>query len=268
MLRLLKITIFLAVVVLIIVGIYFWTARVSIMERMLSKQLNTEVTLKDLKIGWRKLSIRDLKIANPKSATLPLAFQVGEVSVAMSPFELLHQTIHIDRIDINNPTISLELYNKLGTDNNWVRLLNNMSDDEGKEPKEEDVPQKKTVKGDKTKFVIRKLTLSNLKFDVIRSDGTKLAIPPLTYLELDNIGEKGPLGLSEVGNIVFQVILSTLKSQADLKDILENVKAIPQSFLKNVKTKLQDKETRKAIQKEVDTFKKKGSKILEDLFSN
>ena len=209
MFRLLRLIILLIIIIVIVAGVYLWMARVPTLERFFSKQLNSKVTIEEVQIGWAKLKIEGLRIENPSQSTLPYAFQGGMITLEMSPFELWQKRVNIDRIKFQNPTIGVQLYNNSGSDNNWAHLLNSFPS------------------GGKRKFVIKKLTILNLQFEVVRSNGKTLSIPSIPYSEFENLGEKGALTLSQVGRVIFQTMLYTLTSKPHLGVILDTVTALP-----------------------------------------
>jgi len=252
MFRLLRFIILLIVIIVIVAGVYLWMARVPTLERFLSKRLNSKVTIEEVHLGWGTLTIEGLRIENPSQSTLPYAFQGGALTLEMSPFELWQKTIHIDRIKIQNPSIGVELYNSSGTDNNWSRLLNGLPT------------------GGERKLIVKKLTILNLQFEVIRSNGKSLTIPAIPYLEFENLGEKDSLTLSQLSRVIFQVILQSISSKAHLGAIMENVSGLPQDLLEGVTSTLPLEEAKGAIQEGMDTIRRKtqeASEFLQDLFS-
>ena len=253
MLRFFRSLILVIILVAVVAGVFLWVARVPTLERFLSKRLNTKLTIEEVHFGWGTLTIEGLRIKNPAKSTLPYAFQGGSITLEMSPFQLWSEVMHIDRIQIESPTLGVELYNSAGTDNNWSRLLNTFPSGNGR------------------KFVIKKLTISNLRFDIVRSNGKPINIAPIPYLEFDNLGEKGALTLSQVGKVIFQTLLQTLTSQSQLRGILDTVQALPKQVLEGVKSTLPLENAKGALQEGLDTIKRKGeeaSEFLQDLFSS
>ncbi len=239
---------FLILVATIALGIYFWTNRVSTLESFLSKRLNSKVSLDEVRLGWGRLTLRGLQIETPSSK----AFRSDEIVLEMSPFAFFKKTVYVEKIKIQNPTLSLELYNSSGSENNWVRLLNGFPSGSGK------------------KFIIRKLVIINLRFDVTRSNGKPVSIPPLPYLELQGLGEKGALTVSQLGQVIFQALLQTVVSQGHLGALLDNVRQLPQDVLEHVRSTLPIEEGRGVMQEGLETLRRKSheaSEFLQDLFS-
>jgi uncharacterized protein involved in outer membrane biogenesis len=214
MFGLLRFIILLLAILAIIAGAYLWMARVSTLERFLSSRLNAKVTIEEVNLSWKTLSIKGLRIANPSKSAFPYAFQSEVLAIELNPFELLQKTIQIDKIEIQNPTIGIELYNSSGTDNNWARILNNFPSGRGER-----------------KFIVKKLSISNLQFQAVRSNGKSISIPSIPSLEFENLGEK--LSLSQLGRVLFQIILQ----KVSIKGLLENVPPLPKSILDGVNSK-------------------------------
>ncbi len=240
MFRLIKFLILVVLIVAVVGGGYLWSTRISTLERFFSKWLNTKVTIEDVHLGWGKLSIEGLKIVNPSQSTYPYAFQGGLIAVEIDPFELFKKIIHIERIKIQNPTIGLELYNSSGSDNNWARLLSSLPSG-----------------GGERKFIVKKLTILNLRISAIRSNGKEISIPSIPYLVFENLGERGALTLSQLGHVIFQTILQSLTSKTHLKAILDEVGALPMGIVEGVTSTLPIEG--------VETIRRKGQEIYEFL---
>ncbi len=245
-----RIIILVLVLALLLGGVYVWLTRVSSVEHFLSKRLNAEVVIQDVRLGWGRLTLEGLKIKNPSSSAMADAFQCSEFDLEMSPSALFKSTVYIDRITIHDPVIGVELYNSSGSDNNWVRLLRGFPS------------------GGDQKYVIRKLTLTNLQFEVLRSNGKRLSVPVVPVLEFENLGEKGALSVSQLARVIFQTLLNNLSNRAHLGAILDNVTILPQKLLDGAKLPIED--SRKSIQEGLEKIKRKtkeASEFLQDLFS-
>ena len=162
--RLIRLLIIFLILAAIIWGAYLWVTRAQILERYLSKQLQTKVTIEEVNVGWNTLSIEGLHIANPPQARFPYAFRVGTLSLEMSLTALFKEKVKIDLVKIENPAFEIEFYNSVGSDNNWARLLTALP----------------SGKGERT-TVIEKLIIENLRVDATRSNGKALNIPPIPY---------------------------------------------------------------------------------------
>lgn len=229
-------------------GAYLWITRVSRVERFLSSQLMAEVTIENVKIGWNKLRIQGLRIENPSQSPLPYAFQADEIFLQMSPFEIWEQTIHIDQVKVQNPTLGIQLFNSAGSDNNWARFLNHFPS------------------GGDRKFIIKKLSIMNLQFKIIRSNGKELSVPTIPLLELDNLGEKNALTLSQLARVLFQTILHILSNKASqLGPLLDEVTTLPSNLLDGVSTSLPLEDGKGMVHEGIDTIKRKTQEATDFL---
>ena len=128
MFRLIRRLFFLALLASIILGVYFWNSRVQIIEKFLSKQLNVHVRVGTVKIGWNRLLVGGLRFENSSSSKkIPYALQSKTISIETTPLELFHETIHIERVRIENLSIGVELFNSFGSNNNWACSLNGIA---------------------------------------------------------------------------------------------------------------------------------------------
>lgn len=249
MFRLIRLAIFLLIVIVTVIVTYLWIARVPTLERFLTHKLGYKVTLEEVNIGLHELVIEKLKMENPQGSTKPYAFEAEAISVEYSPWDLWKNTLHFPLIKIQKPTLTVELYNASGSENNWSRILNTM-------------PTKRNKH-----FVIDKLTIIHLQFQIIRANGKTLPIPPLPYLEFDNLGTNKPLTLGEIGKIIFQSLLKSLTSKPHLRSLLDNVPQLSRNLFPFL---LPDEESKGFLHESLDTIKRKSQEatdFIQDLFS-
>ncbi len=253
MFRLVRFLLLLLLLVLAVLGTYFWINRISSVEKFLSQKLNTPVTVEEVSLSWNRLSLQELKIANPRPKKLPYAFETKEIVLEMSPWQLLQSTMHIKRVKVIDPLLSIELYNSSGSRNNWADLLNGIP----------------ASSGDR-EFVIEELAFLNLSFQAVRSNGQAISLPVIPYLEFENIGSKNPLSINQLGRLLFQTILNSL-SKKGLDHLLEKVPPLPPAFSEGASSSLPfEDELKGFLQEGYDTMKKKtkeASDYLQDLFS-
>jgi hypothetical protein len=227
-------------------GAYIWIARVPIIERFLSDHINAQVTIEKVQLGLQTLTLEGLRIANP-TKSLSYALQCEAITVEMNPLHLFKQTMQIDRIEIRNLIIGIELYNISGTDNNWSRFLSIMPSDGNR------------------KIFVKKLAVSNTRFEAIRSNGKPLSIPTLPSFELENLGENGSITPSQLGCILFRLILQKVSVQG----LLQNIPDIPKHILEGLNY---PKDQVKGLsQKGVETINRKiqeASGFIKELFNS
>lgn len=244
---------FVAVFLVSIFLIYLWVERVFVLERFLSKKLHARVSLDEININFDSFEITGLRIESLSKSYMPYAFSGGVIVVEMNLLELFKSKVHIKRIKIIDPKICLELYNSYGNDNNWAHILNNL-------------PMESPGK----KFALDQLMMSNLQFEVFRSNGRVISLPAIPYLEFKNFGSRNGLTMPELSKIVFQTILYTLTKRQSLGGILDNVSLMPQTMLNGMNSTLPLDESRTGFQDGLDLIKRKtkeASEFFQDLFS-
>lgn len=252
MFRFFRSLISLILLTLLAVGIYLWAERVPFFERYFSKMLNTKVSIESVEISMKRLIIHGLRMNN-RSPSKTSAFESQTMTLQVSPFELWNKTIHIDRLEIDNAVLNLELYNGSGGDNNWARLLNGLPS-----------------YGSRT-FVIRTLIFDNLQFTGVRSNGQPLSISPIPHLKFKNIGEKHPLFLGQMEQVLFQLILTKLTSKPFLDGILGNVVGIPEHLVGSLTSNLPEEEEKGIFQEGLEAIRLKtqeATEFLQALFSS
>ncbi len=245
MFRLFRTLFTLAVIAIVVVGAYLWIARVPTLERFLSKKLGVKVSIDDVNLSWSRFSIERLRIENPGRGPSSFAFETREISVELSPLEIWKKTLHIHQVTLHDPTLTLELYNSSGKENNWVRILNGLPSSSDRH------------------FIIDKLTITNLKFQAIRSKGKTLSIPPIRRLNFENLGYNSPLSLGQVGKIVFQGILKSLTPRPYLGSILDRTRVVPKDLLKGI---FPVEEERGVFRDSLTSLKRKGLQATEFLY--
>lgn len=193
-------------------GFILWKARIPLLEHYLSNRFGAYITLQKVELEWNKLRLTGIKIENPLGKTIYQLFTGKTLSIEVTPLNLFRKNIQIDRVELHDSKLSLEFYNNLYTDSNWSRMLNGL-------PKSEN---------DRS-FIIKKLILSHLEFEVISCEGKSISIPPISYLEIENLGRKHSLTTSQIGGVIFQALLQQLSKESFLGRILD---AVPYHILK------------------------------------
>lgn len=231
MFKLIKIFMFSLIIIAVAVGFYIWVQKKALISQFLSQKLNMEVELEDVSLSWGRLSLKQLKLKNHSGATIENAFQ-GDITIVVNPINLLNDPLNIEKIQIDQPILYLELYNFTGSDNNWSRALNSLP-----------------TSSDRT-FIIEKLIINDLQFHPIKQSHSKknIILPKISFLEFEHLGNKNPLTIAQVTTAIFESILFSLTSKAGLGEILNNVQALPKQVLEgttsniplNIKNKFQE----------------------------
>lgn len=213
--RFLSLLFSLVILALIVLVVFLYFGLDDYLSSYLTSRLGTKTEIERVKLGTHTVKLEKVKIASP--GRLPHAFEAQEVLLDAPLSRYWGETIHLDSFLIENPIFSIELFNSSGSSNNWVPILKNFPQSEG---------------GGR-RFVIDRLVLSNVQFQVIKSNGKFIHLPTIPYLEFQDIGKKRGLTTGEIGRVIFQTILSVVTKESGLSKILNNVKA--ESILQEIK---------------------------------
>lgn len=232
-------------IICILAGVVLWLGRVSFTESFLSKKLKTEVTLEDISFGFGKITLKNLRLTNPASSKVPYAFEAGAITIQLSPSELFKKETHIHRIKIQDPHLSIELYNSSGNDNNWAPILSQ-------------VPSK--PHSSSHSYIIDRLSIVNLRVDIIRNGGKKISLPSIPYLEFQSITKNN---LPELFRHIFIKLLESIPSKYNLNTLLDTLTSSPDnpSTYDSVKNTL--KEGANALKQKVE----EATDYLQNLFA-
>ncbi len=212
MFRLIRWLIFLIVVLCLLAGIIVWLSRISVVESILSQKLDTDVTVEDVSLGWNQVTLKNLRLKNLPQSKVPYAFEAQSVTIQMSPFELGKKEIHVQRIKIQDPHLTVELYNSAGNDNNWASILKR-------------IPSPQTVTAAPSElshfYIIDRLSITNLQIDLL-TDNKTTSLPKIPYLELHDVGRNHTLTLAQLCQQLFVAILEAVQSKYHLGALLEH----------------------------------------------
>lgn len=209
---------------------------VTAVETFVPQMTKTAVSLGEVNFQPFKgsVSIKDLKIANPKGFSAPNIFTLGEISVKIKPASLISNKIIIKDILIDKVAVTYELLAN-GTSNIAVIQKNVTGEAKTENTKQVDKKQSTDTKEKSSKtVVIKKFQLKNSSVSAVIA-GIKLSLP-LPPLTLTGIGEDKPSTPADV----FAKIM-TIFSQETIKEVTNaTTKALKDgaSSLKSVLDKL------------------------------
>lgn len=208
---------FLCLTALLIAGGYAWFQRVELAEKFLSKKLHSEVHLKNVTFGPTHLTLHHVRI---KNRALAHPIRVKTLKIEVKPWELLKDTIAIDALELDHPTVPVELL--------ALPLTKSPSD---------------------RQFTIEQVKIKHMHLVV--PDVLKIDLPVIPLIELHHIGSAHSLSLEQVGSEIFGSIYGQLKGEASYNKVLP----ARTSFYERSKM-----EVKKATKKTTQFFKKLFSK--------
>ena len=206
-------------VIVVIIFLFFlvWINKANILAHFLSKEFPTKVTVERVGYTPGKWYINDLNLRNIPGSKHPSAFTVEKIEIDAKMSEVFGETMTIGKIDMLKNDIAIELYNKNGTSNNWSKLL--YTPEEKK--KSSHSSGKGTKKSSSKKYLIKNLTLRNITIHLTDSEGNTRILGPIKKLEFNNISDESGLPISELEDVIFQLILKSVIKQFSLENLFK-----------------------------------------------
>lgn len=174
--------------------------------------LGVKTTVDSAKVGilGGTFSMSGLNVANPSGFSSPHFLSLGSAGVAVSLSSLQQPVVELPKLSFENLNVSLE---KKGGTANYNVILDNLAKLKSKESSSKS-------NGDGKRFVIKDLTLKNIKVgvDLIGGPGaigdlTKVTIP-LDEIRLQNVGQTGTgvggtgVTMEQLTSIIVQAVLA------------------------------------------------------------
>lgn len=166
-------------------GTYLWVQRTAVFEKILSKQLEQETTLEKVTFGRNSITFHHLKIKNKPNPIQPYAFQADKITLQASPLNFLKKKVVIESLVVENPSLSILLFNKAGTEHSW----------------------KLAEKTAHRSFQINHYKIDNLTCEVFTNKGVALKAKQIPHIEFLNLGVKGPQTLLQINNTILELIM-------------------------------------------------------------
>jgi uncharacterized protein involved in outer membrane biogenesis len=208
------------VLLLFVAGLFFINYKsADYISSFLTKNLNTEVKIEGVSVGFESIEVIGLKIANPKNSTLKNAFSADSIEIDFNFSSLFKDTIIIEEIAIDNAKIGIDFYNATGTENNWKTILKNIpSSDQSQESSSDGKtkPQKQ--------FIINKLILTDTQVEAQHKlfGPYSVLIPLKEEIVFNNLTSQNAVDLKDAFTLIFKSLLEIAKQLKGFKDIVGN----------------------------------------------
>lgn len=208
--KILKIVLVVAVIVVVAAGVFLFSSLDSLVEAGIEKA-GTQVTQTRVEVGGVKLAltsgegtISGLEVDSPAGFTRKQIFTLGEITVAVDPKTVTEKVVVIDKVLIKSPQIFYEINDK--GDSNLDVLKNNVK----KSTAGLSSSDKSSSSGDDIKLIIRKLVVDGAEVDArIAALGGKDLSANLPRIELNDIGKSsGGASAGEIAEKVTSVLIS------------------------------------------------------------
>lgn len=207
----------LLLIALILIG-GVWMLKVPLVNHYLGNNLNYEAKISTMSVGFSSSSIGDFYLKNVGGAKVDDALTIEEAKASYTMEELRAETTTIDQVHIDGIVVALEFYNDSGSDNNWKKILSDITD-----PVEEDQKQKP--------FLIRKTVVENLTLLLVRKGSDTIEEKKFDRLEFENIGTNQPIPMDAFIGIFIENLIRELFVLPQLKGLVNGVLEEPKKFL-------------------------------------
>ena len=228
--------IFLAIL-LVVVGGAFWavssfeTIVKNVVHKYGTQIVGTDVSLEgfNLSIFKGEAKVEKIVIANPKGYTTPHFISLDGVSVKVDMDSVWTDTIIIDSIVVDKPSLSYEIISL--TQNNVKEIQDNITKNTATAKQAEDEEVKKATEEGKKETSGKKVIIKNLQIksgEIIAAVAGGDVVVPLPDVNMKNIGaaKKGNSVaeiISKIMNQILKIASRTITSGklADLKNVAE-----------------------------------------------
>jgi uncharacterized protein involved in outer membrane biogenesis len=204
------------VVAIIAAGIaiaLLWSRLPGIISSKLSEKMGVNVAIGDMRFGWNDIDIHNVEVGNPRGYFLPKAFTAKIISMFTPLPNYLDNPIVIDRIEINNVYVGIELDSKGSKKGNWTAILGNLQANQS------------TGKG--KSVLIKKLILTNIDIDLAYTKEHQVNhLDRIKKLEFDNVSSEKGIPYEQISSIIFNQMLKKIFTIENITDMLQNF--IPQ----------------------------------------
>ncbi len=198
---------FIALFAIIVIVVALWVIKTPIIASYLSNKLKTDVSISNIAISTKKMTIKNFRIKNPRGSKNKYAFTAKNVDVNYSFSKLMSAPSIVDSILVQDINLDIECSNPLCTKNNWTSLIDNIN-----------AKEKKSVS--KKEVILKTLSLKNMDVAItglgLNFNKTKNTNVP--SIEFSNISNKTGFPTQELIAAIFKSAGLT----DYLKGILEN----------------------------------------------
>lgn len=199
------------ILIIIIIGFILWFNIPNIIAHKLSKELSVPVSIENVIISKNNLVIEDLDIGTPKSSKTKSSFSSKIIDVHTSLEHLRGETLTINSLSFEDNIIGVEFYNATGTNNNWATIMSTPT---------------KSKKETKRKYLIKKLTLTNITVVLTKANGQKQTFPTIDKLEFYNISDETGFPIDEIEKAIAQAVLKSVFEKFNLLHLLDKIPPI------------------------------------------
>ena len=192
-----------------------WSRIPDIISSKLSEKMRVNVVIGDMRLGWNDIDIHNVEVGNPRGCILTKAFAAKIISIFAPLPNYIDNPIVIDRLEINNVYVGIELDSKNSKKGNWTTILGNLQ-----------ASQEKNKKNGKS-VLIKKLILTNIDIDLAFTKEHQVNhLDRIKKLEFDNVTSEEGIPYEQISSIILNQMLKKIFTIENITDMLQNF--IPQ----------------------------------------
>lgn len=200
---------FFLIVVVIGVGYLAYDNAATILSKIISHKTRVAVTMDSIDFKREEFTIHNLQMANPKGTRLPTALRVQTIDVKAPYKHYFKNPIEIDEIHLDSLYVNIQIYNKDQTEGNWQTIMGNVAHDN------------KSPLSVEREAIIKRLLLTNIRIDLILSDGKLHQLSPIEKIEFQDITSEKGIPTQEIAEIIVQKMMHSIFLKQGLKTIIE-----------------------------------------------
>ncbi|HSX03685.1 MAG TPA: hypothetical protein VLG76_03045 [Rhabdochlamydiaceae bacterium] len=220
-------TVFIVIIILALVFFFiFWSKVPEMISNNLSKKLQVQVSIGDMRLTPTSVKIDKFQIGNPSGYTsLPKAFSSDTMIITAPLTEYFKKDIVIEEVELDGIYLGLEFDSINGTDGNWTVIMSRFENTTEKEKNEK--------AGQKT-VLIKKLVFTNIStYLVFTKDGGIKKLPKIDRMEFYNVSSYGGFPIDQLLNSVLGKMLRSVFEKEHLKNMLKEILKDPKGTIDN-----------------------------------
>ncbi len=211
-------TLFFLILTLCVVGIFLYFNVAHLLAKIISHKMGLPVSIESVDFAKNRLTIRKLSIKNPPKARLPIAFEVEKIEVIAPYSHYIKNRIRIEKIDLSHLYINVQIYNKEKTGGNWQTIMSRVDQDN------------KSPLSFEREVTIKELLLTDIKVDLILSEGERHHLSPIDKIEFKNLTTEKGIPIQEISEIIVKKVIKSVFLSQVFKTIID----IPVDLFKGI----------------------------------
>lgn len=218
-----------AALVLLVLGVVVWRQKEAMLEKALSKALQTPVHLSSIHLSQSGVELKDLSIASP-DLDKEKALEVKNLRVLFSPWSLLKGPVVIDEVVLQGLNFRLDIYDLQAKKTNWGKILDGL---EGEEKGRRIEDSQSSEKEQEKAYVLKLLRLEDVAFHVKHPvlGRTSTRVKELTFKDLDQKGAKSSKVLT---SLVVKTLLSYIVKAPKFQTLTKELLHLPKNVLQEI----------------------------------